>query len=358
MPTSRARLARLRLLPSTAHHGAVSRAAQPPSDYTCSPLLLPPLLRLLGADANHPELRDRVAALVEQEDRVPVLDAAALIDDSARVLGDPDLGLRAALFSEVGDFAALEWVAMSAPTWDEATRAACRYGRVLSESADFRLERVGDRSHLILGSLVPISRVTADFQVAAYSLAIRMHTGREAEDMEVWFEHPRPADVSVYAAVFPNSEVVFGAPFNGFNMPAGGDDEPLETGNASLHGVLREHAERLLEELAPGESLVTRVAADILAHMGAGHASAERTAARLAVSGRTLVRQLAEHGTSYTELLKQTRYRTAIHYLRHDDRTIEDIAFLLGFSECGAFVRAFRRWSGQTPLEYRRSCQP
>ena len=65
------------------------------------------------------------------------------------------------------------------------------------------------------------------------------------------------------------------------------------------------------------------------------------------------VEQLAEHGTSYKECLKQTRYRTAVHYLRHSAQTVEDIAFMLGFSECAPFIRAFRRWSGHTPLEYR-----
>ena len=112
--------------------------------------------------------------------------------------------------------------------------------------------------------------------------------------------------------------------------------------------------ERLLAELAPDESLVARVCADIFNTMPEGRASAALTAGRLGLSARTLIRQLAEHGTRYRDLLKQTRFRTATHYLRYTDQSVEDTAFLLGFSECGPFTRAFRRWSGHSPIEYRR----
>jgi len=131
-------------------------------------------------------------------------------------------------------------------------------------------------------------------------------------------------------------------------------DRPLPTANASLHGVLRDHADRLLAELAPGDSLVERVSADIMAALREGSAAAERTAARLGMTRRTLTRRLGQSGTSYSELLKETRYRTAMHYLHNTNQSVEDIAFLLGFSECPPFVRAFRRWSGSAPLEYRK----
>jgi AraC-like DNA-binding protein len=70
---------------------------------------------------------------------------------------------------------------------------------------------------------------------------------------------------------------------------------------------------------------------------------------------RTLTRRLAQEGTSYSELLKEARYQTALHYLQHSRHSVEDIAFLVGFSECGPFARAFKRWSGVSPADYRRA---
>ena len=322
---------------------------------TCSPLLFRPVLRFLEADGTQPELLERAAKIVLAADRVRVVDALALVERAAKQLGDQDLGLRAALYSRVGDFPVLEWVAMSAPTWREATLAACRYARVLSDAADVRHEVHGRRTYLIVGSSVPIARVVADFLVATFSLVIRMHEDQgQTEDREIWFMHSAPRDTSMYQRVFPNRKVVFDAPFNGFNGPIARLDDRLKTANSSLHNVLRDHSERLLAELAPDDSLVARVAADILLSMREGRASAELAASRLAMSRSTLARQLADQGTTYKDLLQQTRYRTAIHHLRYTTQTMEDIAFLLGFSECAAFVRAFRRWSGYPPREYRR----
>jgi AraC-like DNA-binding protein len=173
-------------------------------------------------------------------------------------------------------------------------------------------------------------------------------------ELEVWFKHEEPGDVSAYRAIFAHAKLVFGAAFDGFVSNATLLDEPMPTANASLHGVLRAHAEHLLAEYASSENFVERVSADILGSLRAGGSTAEGTAARLGMTRRTLTRRLAERGTSYSELLKEARYRTAMHYLRHTAHSVEDIAFLLGFSECPPFIRAFKRWSGYPPLAYRK----
>ena len=64
---------------------------------------------------------------------------------------------------------------------------------------------------------------------------------------------------------------------------------------------------------------------------------------------RTLTRRLQKEGTSFTELLDDVRRQAALHYLDKSEHSVEDIAFLLGFSESSAFVRAFKRWQGMAP---------
>jgi AraC-like DNA-binding protein len=332
------------------HHPRVTRAKEP----TLAVQLLRPFGRLLRTcDPNPTELIERLDA-VQALGRIPVTTGLSLLDAAASATGDPHIGLRAALFAELGDFEVLEWVATSAATWRAATETACRYVRILNEAADYRLDVCGDKSHLMLGSSVPLGRASTDFQVAAYHLALRLRIPEAPPELEVWLKHPEPADPSAYRAIFPTAKLVFGAAFDGFVADAWRLDTPLPTANASLHGVLRAHAERLLAELAPGDSLVQQVCADILATLREGDATAESTAARLGTTRRTLSRRLAQRGTSYSELIKEARYRTALHYLRNSSHSVEDIAFLLGFSECPSFVRAFKRWSGHAPLEYRR----
>jgi AraC-like DNA-binding protein len=334
-----------------AHDACVIRAKEP----THSAALLRPLGRLLRARPDRGgALGERIDALIARGGRIAHSEGRELLDAALALTGDPDIGLRAAMFTQLGDFEALEWVTMSAETWRAATLAACRYARILNDAADYRLDVLGDRAHLMLGSTAPLVRAAADFQIAAYHLAIRLRVPEEPVGVEVWFKHEAPADLSAYRAIFPTAGLVFGAAFDGFVSDASNLDNPLPTANAPLHGVLRDHADRLLEELAPGDSLVERVSADILAALREGTAAAERTAARLGMTRRTLTRRLALSNTSYSELLKETRYRTALHYLRNTNQSVEDIAFLLGFSECPPFVRAFKRWSGYAPLEYRK----
>ena len=245
-------------------------------------------------------------------------------------------------------------MAMSAETWRAANEIACRYARVLNDASHFRFQVIGDKSQLVLGSTVPLHPAVADYQLAAYHLAIQLRVNEMPPELEVWFRRPLPDAISRYQVLFAGAKLVFGAPFDGFVSDAWRLDTKLPTANPSLHRVLRDDADHLLAQRASGNGLVERVSADILANLKHGDATAERTAARLGMARRTLTRQLAASGTSFSSLLKEARHRAAIHDLQNSDYSVEDIAFLLGFSECSPFVRAFQRWTGHSPLKYRK----
>lgn len=297
----------------------------------------------------------RVSVLEASPRRVPISSLQRLVADVVAHNGDPALGLRAATYTQLSDFEALEWVAMSAETLRAATTTACRYARLLNDAASYRFEVSGDRSHLILGSTVPLEPAVADYQLAAYHLAAQLRVPEPPPGFEVWFKHAAPADAAPYRAAFEGARLVFGAAFDGFVSDARHLDVPLPSAKASLQPALRVHVDRLLSELPVGDGIIERVSVDILATMGKAELTATRTAARLGMALRTLTRQLAEHGTSFSDLLQQARYRAAMHYLRNTRLSVEDIAFLLGFSDCPPFIRAFKRWSGSSPLSYRRS---
>jgi AraC-like DNA-binding protein len=112
--------------------------------------------------------------------------------------------------------------------------------------------------------------------------------------------------------------------------------------------------ERTLRELpAPDEFLhkVRQLVVDNLPH---GIVSIADVAQRLSMSSRTLQRRFAEYGMTYDRLLDQTRYGLGMSYLRQPRLTVSEIAFLLGYTDISAFSRAFVRWAGLTPGQYRR----
>ena len=87
--------------------------------------------------------------------------------------------------------------------------------------------------------------------------------------------------------------------------------------------------------------------------LSSGHATQDSVADALHMSLRTLQRRLNNEGTSYRGLLDETRRELAAHYMAESHRPINEITYLLGFSEPSNFSRAFRRWTGKSPSAYR-----
>jgi AraC-like DNA-binding protein len=202
---------------------------------------------------------------------------------------------------------------------------------------------------------VPLTRAGTDYQSAAFHVSAGRWQHPTVSELEAWFPHAQPADLSEYRAIYGDARLVFGAAFCGFVFDAARLDTPLPSNEPALHGVLRQHADRLLAELAPSTGLLSEVRAHVLSTLRGRPASATETAEKLGMTRRTLTRRLRVEGTSFTEVLDQARHRTAVHYLESTDHSVEDIAFLVGFSEPSPFVRAFRRWTGMAPMAYRRS---
>ena len=314
-----------------------------------------PLTRMQRTMADVPAaLRERLEELSLTADRLTVQEGSDLFEAVAQHTGCGDLGVRTALFCEPADFEVVEWVATSAPTWRAACETVCRYVRILNEAAQFRVEVVQDKAHVILGTSVPLCRAASDFQLAAFHFAFQRWLPGELPELAVWLKHDPPIEVETYRNIFGDRSLLFRAAFDGFVFDAQHLDQPLPTANPERHLITRDHVEQLLQGIAPADGIVARTSRAIIQNLADGYL-AERTAGRLHMARRTLVRKLAQQGTSFSELVKEARYRMALHYLQNTHHSVEDLAFLLGYSECAAFVRAFKRWNGRTPFEYRRS---
>jgi AraC-like DNA-binding protein len=119
--------------------------------------------------------------------------------------------------------------------------------------------------------------------------------------------------------------------------------------------VLDDYTARLLKQMpAPVAATIgERVRAELLKTLRGGMPTAEEVAQSLHMSVRTLHRNLREEGVTYSELLHALRQEQASRYLADPGITISEVAFLLGFSELSSFYRAFKRWTGTTPAEFR-----
>ncbi|MBC7977437.1 MAG: helix-turn-helix transcriptional regulator [Myxococcales bacterium] len=121
-----------------------------------------------------------------------------------------------------------------------------------------------------------------------------------------------------------------------------------------LHEVLDQHARLLLERLPAADGLIADVRRAITGELRGGDPSLRRIAKMLVTSPRTLQRRLHELGAVYGDLVDDLRRAAALSYLADRELALGEIAYLLGFGEQSSFTRAFKRWTGRTPVEHRR----
>lgn len=194
-----------------------------------------------------------------------------------------------------------------------------------------------------------------DIVVAGRISAGSHAVGFRAIPLEVHFQHARPSYWSLYRELL-GAEPRFDQPCNAIVVSAAAFDFPLPGADASLHRILRTHAEELLARLpSRRRSLGARVRQQIMDELPGGPPSLESLAGALTISASTLRRRLAEEGRSVSGLLEEVRRAESARMLTRTEMSISEVAFALGFAQPPAFHRAFRRWYGTAPLEYRRT---
>lgn len=317
--------------------------------------LVRPFLGVLGQLTDAPLVAQR-AELAELPDdqRIPVQKALRLLDHAVRTTGLAELGLCAAEAVGYGDCDALQFAAGSAPDAGAALNLVARYARLLDESAQPRLERRDDAVLLELHAQGARAWAAADFRLGLLARGARALLG-QLGGLEFWFRRPEPVSRVHYERLFDGAALRFGAPSDALVCPVALLDQANPRSDPALHALLLRHAEHLLALVPASPSIVPRVREVLAELLPSADSDSERVASRLGMSRRSLTRHLEREGIRYSELLEQLRHELALHQLRTSDRDVQEIAFSLGYSLTAAFSRAFRRWEGRSPNEYRRA---
>ena len=187
----------------------------------------------------------------------------------------------------------------------------------------------------------------------AVSFARRV-TGVDWTPREVSFRHSRPQSVAEHERIF-RSPVRFGRPSNELIFDSSLLALPMAKADAGLCAILDRHARELLAKSPRRGGLAERVRRLLGEALNGGDPRQEAVSQKLGISVRTLQRRLSEEGTSHQDLLDEVRSELSRRYLQESKLAICEVAYILGFSEPSAFHRAFRRWTGVTPKEFRRA---
>ncbi len=313
-------------------------------------------LRLRGIDPM--EVFDDVgidpAGLARPDWRISHELGNALLAEAVRLTDDEAFGLFAAeqLQPQVLHGLGLAWLA-SDTVYDGLKRMA-RFGKLISTGTNPHLIEDDDFVHVQLDRVLEIPDFCyagRDYAVGMIVRMCRLTLGEFIAPVTIAIERPTPQEPERWEYELA-SRVSFEAEVTRITWARADIMDPLVTGDPALARVNDDQTQAYLDSFM-SQSTSREVVTKIVDRLPDGPPSQEQIASDLSVSNRTLQRKLKEEGTSFMDLLQDTRLQLARKYLRQPGRSVVETAYLLGFSEPSTFSRAFKRWTGRAPAEYR-----
>jgi AraC-like DNA-binding protein len=293
--------------------------------------------------------------LAETDGRVPHQLGVALWEELPHRAGDEAFGLRLAQRLPRGAYGVLDYAMSNATTLGDSYRIFMRYQRLIHDATPFELIIEGSLARLVHVWRGPgkLPRHLNEFLIASLLVRGRMYLHEDWAPLAVSLPHGRPASAREHQRLF-RVPVQFGQPISELTLDRHLLDRRLPAADAGLMDVLDRYVQVLMGQVPAREDFIGQVQRSLLKSLSSGVPEAAVTARGLGMSKRSFFRLLQQHGTSYQQVVEQLRRDLAMRHLVEGQLALAEIAFMLGYSEVSAFHRAFRRWTGQSPAEYRR----
>jgi AraC-like DNA-binding protein len=282
----------------------------------------------------------------------------ALEEKALDLTRDEGLGLRLAEQSSEAAFDVVAHLATHAPTLRDAVALCTQFQRLLMDGTAVTLTERAEAAVVRVEfprSTLRADRMLAEFAIGGFVRMIRSFTVHDVVLRAVSFEHPRPAHARAYTRVFGGAER-FSQPLTGVEIDRELLDRRQLHHHPELHSVLHREAANKLERLSSGsESAADRIKQYLMSVPPKRMPDMDGVARALGISARSLRRRLADEGVSYKAIVQSVLETRAEQMLSDPNRSIQETANEMGFSDPSAFQRAFKRWKGMTPGQFKES---
>lgn len=286
--------------------------------------------------------------------RITDLDINAVLGRAVEATSDAYFGLKVANCIVPGTLHALGYALLASETLEEFCQRLVRFQGLVSTSAECAIVVAGAELAFSARAINPA--LCFESHDVWAGMVMRMMRGASDDDftpLRLDLIRPAPAQGDGPFHEYFGCPVRFGCERICFYFD-------LETMRTPLPGASRELAQhhdqivRSYLEKLDREDIVNRVRTLIVRGLGGDRFSRGEIARNLNMSASTLQARLSQRGTSFQSLLDGTRHELALGYMEQSRLSITEIAFMLGFSDLSNFIRAFKRWTGKSPTEFKK----
>ena len=293
------------------------------------------------------------AALAAPRARVSLTDTLAVYGNAAKLSADPMFAKRVGASMHVSAYGMYGFAILSSTDFRQTMQFVTAYHQLATPLTDLRLDEAGGIACWTLSPLAhPLvdERLTRFIVEMQFGLHLSLHRDVMGADFnfdELRVGWPKPSNAKGYAEAF-DCRVSFGQTANAFLFSADWLDRPAPLGNRQVRANVVALCDAELREMGQGVGVAGQVRHLLLINLMQAMAF-EDVAKEVGMSGRTLRRRLSAEGKTFRGVLDALRRDLALRHLQDKGRSVEEIAFALGFSDAANFRHAFRRWTNAAP---------
>jgi len=295
-----------------------------------------------------------VDALAAPDLRIPADQHYHLWEYAETVTGDPAVGLHVGETVDPDRMGLVGHVFFNCDTLGEAVTQYTRLHRLINESVRLGFEQSGDQAILTWQADSPGHYCRQDMDRTIASMLCRtrhfIHPGITADWVEI--AHSKPDYAQEYRDLFGGT-VRFGYEQTRIAFDRRHLSHPIPHRNPYVYSAVLKQVNSLLARLQSRRTFGRKIRRLISRQMSTERIDADTLAKQCHMSRQTLYRRLKKEGLGFHDLVEEVRKDKAMRYVASDHYALGEIAFLLGFSELSAFSRAFKRWTGIAPAQYR-----
>ncbi|MFK8259859.1 AraC family transcriptional regulator [Erwinia sp. AnSW2-5] len=346
IPLARPEISHVLHSASACNRGVLAAAASGLSEFICHSG--GDVDRIFGVSGIDPEL------LAQPTLSLGLINYCRVMEEAARYSGCDNFGLHYGRQFKPQSLGLIGYIGLCSATLEQALHNVASAFPWHQHDTLTRLVDKGDCWRLdyqVRHGAILCRRQDAELTLGMFLNLIRHVAGKNWSPREVHFEHPRPSQWHEHCKVF-DAPVYFDQPFNSMLIPKRDLLRAMPDSDPVLLCVMQDAIQRL-NSSTPQQNIVDQARAQVHLVILQGEPVLDDVAEKMGLSSWSLQRRLREEGLSFTTLVDNVRCEMAKHYLQQRQLPISEMALLLGYSEVSAFSRAFRRWFGISPRQWR-----